>query len=42
MKCSDTGPTSFKNGRLNAYYPADLDAWLAARLVPAVGVGGRS
>jgi hypothetical protein len=35
MKCNDTGPTSFKQGRLNVYYPADLDAWLTVRLVEA-------
>lgn len=32
FKCLGGGPTSFKHGRLNVYYPADLDAWLAARL----------
>lgn len=26
------GPRVFKQGRLNAFYPADLDAWLASRL----------
>lgn len=33
MKCEGTGPKSFKQGRLNVYYPADLDAWLDERLV---------
>ncbi|RLP70897.1 DNA-binding protein [Mycetocola reblochoni] len=27
------GPKRFKNGSRNAYYPADLDAWLEERLV---------
>lgn len=35
MKCEANGPQSFKQGRLNVYYPADLDAWLAVRLVEA-------
>lgn len=35
MKCEGTGPKSFKQGRLNVYYPADLDAWLQSRLVAA-------
>ena len=35
LKCEGSGPTSFKQGRLNVYYPADLDAWLQARLVAA-------
>lgn len=35
MKCEGTGPKSFKQGRLNVYYPADLDAWLQRRLTPA-------
>lgn len=26
------GPKGFKQGRLNAFYPVDLDAWLATRL----------
>ena len=26
------GPKSFKQGRLNVFYPADLDAWLATRI----------
>ncbi|WP_036322774.1 helix-turn-helix domain-containing protein [Microbacterium gubbeenense] len=29
------GPAAFKQGRLNVYYPADLDDWLADRLTPA-------
>ncbi|GAA2947618.1 hypothetical protein GCM10010458_36490 [Microbacterium luteolum] len=33
MKWEGTGPVVFKQGRLNVYYPADLDAWLAARLI---------
>lgn len=32
MKCEGTGPKTFQQGRLNVYYPADLDAWLSARL----------
>lgn len=26
------GPRKFKQGRLNAFYPVDLDAWLKDRL----------
>lgn len=26
------GPKSFKQGRLNVFYSADLDAWLAGRI----------
>lgn len=29
------GPTAFKHGRLNAFYPVDLDAWLVSRLTLA-------
>lgn len=29
------GPTYFKHGRRNAFYPADLDEWNRARLTPA-------
>lgn len=33
------GPKAFKQGRLNAFYPVDLDAWLKTRLVdPAEAV----
>jgi len=32
LKCLDEGPRAFKQGRLNVYYPADLDAWLQSRL----------
>jgi len=35
FKCEGTGPVTFKQGRLNVYYPADLDAWLRERLVEA-------
>lgn len=35
MKWEGTGPVSYKQGRLNVYYPADLDAWLKSRLVAA-------
>lgn len=35
LKHENAGPVAFKQGRLNVYYPADLDAWLAARLVAA-------
>lgn len=34
LKCEGTGPVPFKQGRLNVYYPADLDEWLRHRLVP--------
>lgn len=31
------GPKVFKQGRLNVFYPVDLDAWLSARITdPAV------
>lgn len=33
MKSEGAGPVVFKQSRLNVYYPADLDAWLAHRLV---------
>jgi len=33
FKSEGVGPAAFKQGRLNVYYPADLDAWLEARLV---------
>ncbi len=26
------GPKAFKQGRLNVFYPVDLDAWLASRV----------
>lgn len=33
------GPKAFKQGRLNAFYPSDLDDWLASRIVdPAAAV----
>lgn len=33
------GPRAFKHGRLNAFYPVDLDAWLRTRLAdPAKAV----
>ncbi len=35
LKCEGNGPKAFKQGRLNVYYPADLDAWLKSRLVAA-------
>lgn len=35
LKCYGEGPVSFKQGRLNVDYPADLDAWLAVRLISA-------
>ena len=28
------GPKGYKQGRLNVFYPSDLDAWLQSRLVP--------
>lgn len=28
------GPRHYKHGRLNVFYPSDLDAWLSERLVP--------
>lgn len=34
-----TGPKAFKQGRLNAFYPSDLDDWLKGRIVdPAAAV----
>lgn len=27
-----TGPVAFKQGRLNAFYASDLDAWLESRV----------
>lgn len=35
LKCLGEGPRVYKQGRLNVYYPADLDAWLQSRLVSA-------
>lgn len=35
LKHLGQGPVSFKQGRLNVYYPADLDDWLDGRLTPA-------
>ncbi|WP_285637177.1 hypothetical protein [Microbacterium arabinogalactanolyticum] len=32
MKGECTGPTTFEQGHLNVYYPADLDEWLNERL----------
>lgn len=32
LKCEGAGPRVFKQGRLNVYYPDDLDAWLSLRL----------
>lgn len=29
---SGTGPKAFKQGRLNAFYAADLDKWLQSRV----------
>lgn len=29
---SGTGPKAFKQGRLNAFYAADLDEWLRSRV----------
>lgn len=34
LLCFGEGPNGFKQGRLNVFYPADLDAWLTSRLVP--------
>lgn len=34
LKSEGCGPVSYKQGRLNAYYPTDLDEWLADRLRP--------
>ncbi len=33
LLASKQGPKAFKQGRLNAFYPVDLDAWLQTRLV---------
>lgn len=35
LKCEGDGPRVFKLGRLNVYYPADLDEWLRGRLTVA-------
>ncbi|TQL46711.1 AlpA family transcriptional regulator [Homoserinimonas aerilata] len=35
LKAAGKGPKAYKQGRLTVYYPADLDAWLAERLVAA-------
>ncbi|MGZ0069357.1 helix-turn-helix domain-containing protein [Microbacterium arborescens] len=33
------GPKVFKQGRLNVFYPADLDAWMRSRVTdPALAV----
>lgn len=34
-----TGPKAFKQGRLNAFYASDLDAWLLSRITdPSLAV----
>lgn len=33
LKSEGAGPMVFKQGRLNVYYPADLDIWLQSRLI---------
>lgn len=35
LRSSEEGPTAYKHGRKTVYYPADLDRWLASRIVPA-------
>ena len=35
LKNKGEGPKAYKQGRLTVYYPADLDAWLTARLIAA-------
>jgi excisionase family DNA binding protein len=32
LLASGQGPKVFKQGRLNAFYPSDLDAWLEKRI----------
>lgn len=32
LKSEGAGPVVFKQGRLNVYYPADLDTWLTQHL----------
>ena len=34
LKSLGLGPKSYKQGRLNVFYPADLDRWLATRIEP--------
>ena len=34
LLASGEGPRGYKNGALNVFYPADLDAWLEMRLTP--------
>jgi len=34
LLCLGEGPHGYKHGRLNVFYPVDLDAWLTSRLVP--------
>ena len=34
------GPARYKQGRKNAFYPADLDEWLSSRLTEAPQNGG--
>ncbi len=33
LKHAGLGPKAYKQGRLTVYYPADLDQWLASRLL---------
>ncbi|MGH3703765.1 MAG: helix-turn-helix transcriptional regulator [Agromyces sp.] len=35
LRTQEQAPKAYKHGRKTVYYPADLDAWLKARLTPA-------
>ncbi|MGN6200497.1 helix-turn-helix transcriptional regulator [Humibacter sp.] len=35
LKSLGQGPKSYKQGRLNVFYPSDLDEWLSKRITPA-------
>lgn len=35
LRSTGEGPKAYKHGRKTVYYPADLDAWLESRIVPA-------
>lgn len=32
LLAADQGPRKFKQGRLNVFYPVDLDAWMRERI----------
>lgn len=33
LMTAGVGPKSFKQGRLNVFYPSDLDSWLQTRII---------